>query len=291
VTVNALFDRFFCNHRKTLTAPESTAIEYAAGDDSVYTIAQRDLVFRLRPSANALIGRGDSGGIMDMKLKTFSSLNNFPMRLIASKASKTDPHARMAALRASIAFVGVALQPVDYTNKNSKDMVAVQVAGSITIQNTGPYTVRPGQKIAWDVPASVISAHNGRASLKRPRANVRGQPPMKDLFQTIPLDEIVANSVEGVAEAMVQRASPDIVSQLHVAHPHVGPNATGSPNNTTATILHDAYEAMLRGGPDDAIFYGRLIAAYVSEANNRVIGIALSGASPGQQFDILLQAS
>jgi uncharacterized NAD-dependent epimerase/dehydratase family protein len=113
---------------------------------------------------------------------------------------------------------------------------------------------------------------------------------MKDLFQTIPLDEIVANSVEGVAEAMVQRASPDIISQLHVAHPHVGPTATG-PNNTTASILHDAYEAMRTGGPDEAIFYGRLIAAYVSEANNRVIGIALSGASPGQQFDILLQAS
>jgi hypothetical protein len=36
---------------------------------SVYTIAQRDLVFRLKPSANALIGRGDSGGIMDMKVR------------------------------------------------------------------------------------------------------------------------------------------------------------------------------------------------------------------------------
>lgn len=83
---------------------------------SNYTIAQRDLVFRLKPSANALIGRGDSGGIMDMKLKTFSSLNNFPMRLLSgTKNAKTDPHARMVALRASVAFVGVALQPVDYT--------------------------------------------------------------------------------------------------------------------------------------------------------------------------------
>ena len=143
---------------------------------SVYTIAQRDLVFRLKPSANALIGRGDGGGIMDMKLKTFSSLNNFPMRLLSgTKSAKSDPHARMVALRASVAFVGVALQPVDFTNKNSKDMVAVQVAGSITIVNTGPYTVRPGQRIAWDVPASIISSHNSRPSLKRPRSNVRGQ--------------------------------------------------------------------------------------------------------------------
>ena len=296
---------------------------------SVYTIAQRDLVFRLKPSANALIGRGDSGGIMDMKLKTFSSLNNFPMRLLNStKNSKSDPHARMAALRGSIAFVGVALQPVDYTNKNSKDMVAVQVAGSITIQNTGPYSIRPGMKVAWDVPASVISAHNGRPSLKRPRANVRGQvrncsesrPNSKFLLtygrfpssrlprtcsrcemlsntslfslsdflaQTIPLDEIVANSVEGLAESMVQRES-DIVSQMHVAHPHVG--VTADPNNTTAAILKSAYEAMKNATPgtpearEAAVFYGQLIAAYVSEANNRVIGIALSGASPGQQF-------
>jgi hypothetical protein len=69
VTVNALFDRYFANHRKTLTAPDATALEYAAGDDGVYTIAQRDLVFRLRPSANALIGRGDGSGIMDMKVR------------------------------------------------------------------------------------------------------------------------------------------------------------------------------------------------------------------------------
>lgn len=165
-------------------------------------------------------------------------------------------------------------------------MVAIQVAGSITIQNTGPYTIRPGMKIAWDVPASVISAHNGRPSLKRPRANVRGQPPMKDLFQTIPLDEIVANSVEGLAESMVQRES-DVVSQMHTAHPHVG--VTADPNNTTAAILKKAYDDMMsaRGASDAreaAVFYGQLIAAYVSEANNRVIGIALSGASPGQQF-------
>ncbi len=146
VTVNALFDRYFCNHRKTLTAPDATALEYAAGDDrcvlvmdtsnlthvlahtlsillsrSVYTIAQRDLVFRLRPSANALIGRSDGSGIMDMKLKVFANLNNFPMRLLSStKNAKTDPHARMNAMRGAIAFVGVALQPVDFTNKNSK---------------------------------------------------------------------------------------------------------------------------------------------------------------------------
>lgn len=111
-----------------------------------------------------------------MQLKTFSSLNNFPMRLLNStKNAKTDPHARMNALRASVAFVGVALQPVDYTNKNSKDMVAIQVAGSITIVNSGPYSIRPGQRITWDVPASVISQHNLRPSLKRPRSNVRGQ--------------------------------------------------------------------------------------------------------------------
>jgi hypothetical protein len=112
------------------------------------------------------------------------------------------------------------------------------------------------------------------------------QPPSKDLFQTIPLDELVANSVEGLAESMVQRES-DIISQMHVAHPHVG--VTADPNNTTAAILKNAHDAMVRaaGGPDAreaSIFYGQLIAAYVSEATNRVIGIALSGASPGQQF-------
>ncbi len=109
---------------------------------------------------------------------------------------------------------------------------------------------------------------------------------MKDLFQTIPLDELVANSVEGLSESMVQRES-DILSQMHVAHPHVG--VTADPSNTTATILKNAYDDMFRAAPgadarEAATFYGQLIAAYVSEATNRVIGIALSGASPGQQF-------
>jgi len=105
--------------------------------------------------------------------------------------------------------------------------------------------------------------------------------------QTIPLDEIVANSVEGLSESMVQRES-DIISQLHVAHPHVG--VTADPSNTTAAILKKAYDDMKSAqagtmeAREAAIFYGQLIAAYVSEATNRVIGIALSGASPGQQF-------
>jgi len=110
---------------------------------------------------------------------------------------------------------------------------------------------------------------------------------MKDLFQTIPLDEIVANSVEGLSESMVQRES-DIISQLHVAHPHVG--VTADPSNTTAAILKKAYDDM-KNAPagtlearEAAIFYGQLIGCYISEATNRVIGIALSGASPGQQF-------
>jgi hypothetical protein len=109
VTVNALFDRYFANHRKSLTGPESTAQEYNAGDDAVYTIAQRDLVFRLKPDANAMIGRSDGSGIMDMKLKVFSNVNNFPLRLINSQHRK-DPVMRMLHIRKSVAFVGVALQ-------------------------------------------------------------------------------------------------------------------------------------------------------------------------------------
>jgi hypothetical protein len=288
VTTNALFDRFFANHRKTMTGDAATA-EYVAGDDATYTIAQRDLVFRLKPTANALIGRSDASGILDMKLKVFSNLNNFPVRLLLSnnKNAKDDAVSRMMAVRSAVAFVGVALQPVDYTNKNSKDMVAVQVAGSITIVNTGPYTIRPGMKICWDVPA-VIMGHNKRFTLKRPRSVFRGQPNTKDMFQTIPLDEVVANSVEGVVESQVQKDT-DIIRQLHIAHPHVGappPGANTGPSNKVADILRDAYDDMV-AHPNDAekaILYGRLLAAYVCEANNRVIGIALSGASPGQQF-------
>lgn len=265
-----------------MTGAEAATQEYSAGDDAVFTIAQRDLVFRLKPDANAMIGRSDGSGIMDMKLKVFSNVNNFPLRLIDSAARK-DPTLRMMAIRKSIAFVGVALQPIDYSNKNSKDMVAVQVAGSITIQNTGPYAIRPGQRVAWDVPA-ITMVNNGRVSLKRPRSNARGQPPQKDLIHTIPYDELVANTVGDVTSNAVKPDS-DIVTQMHAAHEHVNGPAT---NNAIGKILNEAYNQIGNGTPADrqkaAILYGRMVAAYVAEANNRVIGIALSGASPGQQF-------
>lgn len=183
----------------------------------------------------------------------------------------------------------------------------MQVAGSITVQNTGPYAIRPGQKVCWcvfctpamslfsrhsyrDVPAVQIGA-NGRVGLKRTRANVRGQPPNKDMFQTVPLEELVGNTVADVTSANI-KPDTDIITQLHTAHPHVNPPGAGT-NKTIAKILSDAYEAMIAAPHQaaPAILYGRLLAAYIGEATNRVIGIALSGAAPGQQFDILLQAS
>ena len=58
--------------------PEQSCQEFVAGDDACFTIAQRDLVFRLKANANALIiGRADSSGILDMKLKVSQTSTTF----------------------------------------------------------------------------------------------------------------------------------------------------------------------------------------------------------------------
>jgi hypothetical protein len=132
VTVNAGFDRFFCNVRKQLASTDKIDDRYKSTDDHNYTIQQRELVFRFNPKYNDVINRPDAfNGVNDMALKVFSSVNNFPdadkkFRASLSRTALSN-FSKDAVLRSTVSFVGVAMQPVDYLNLNQKDNVAVQV--------------------------------------------------------------------------------------------------------------------------------------------------------------------
>jgi len=263
VTVNAGFDRLFCNFRKAQDLTKANS-SYRSTDDHCYSIQQRELVFRLKPKFERLINRPSTGnGVNDMTLKVFSSVNMFPehtrLRNVVNKLVPTAVSAA-AILRDAITFVGVAATPVDYLNQNQKDNLAVQVAGSCTIWNTGTKVIRPGQKIVWELP-------NVTAMVGSKRKNIQGEPLDKFLLATMPLESVYADGKQAY----------DFVDGLMQMHPH-GTHAVGT--SEEAKLLDS-----LMGAHDD---YLRAVISMYEEVRTRVIGVALSGASPGESFDIML---
>ena len=266
VTVNAGFDRFFASVRKA-QPNDKTDRRYLTSDDNCYTVQQRELVFRLNPRYNEIINRPEGfNGVNDMALKVFSSANRFPDALRFRQAmARTDlsKFSRETILRDAISFVGVAMQPVDYMQTNSKDTLAVQVAGSCTIWNTGTKVIRPGQKIVWDFPSDPSQ------DIGVKRKQIAGEPQSKRLFMTMPLESCFGNT---------KSINHDFVSALFDIH---------DPFNPQTDEAKSLAESL---GPSKAQYtdFARKVCFLYEEVRSRVIGIALSGAAPGESFDVML---
>lgn len=264
VTVNAGFDRFFSSYRK---AQKSDAVDdrYTTTDDNCYTVMQRELVFRLNPSYNRLINRPDTQGVNDMALKVFSSANKFPnANSLKVRLSGDGLSERESLMRNAVSFVGVATTPVDYMNTNQKDTLAVQVGGSCTIWNTGTKVIRPGQKIIWDFPDLDLSASS---KLKR---KISGEPIEKKLFATMPLESAYLNS---------SGQATDFVTAIFGVD-----NPLGDPKGAEGKSLK-ASISKLTTGPESVEAhkqYLKKVIVMYEELRARVIGIALSGAAPGE---------
>jgi hypothetical protein len=277
VSVNAGFDRMYCNFRKEQDQSQVPR-DLVSNDDHCFSIQQRELVFRLKNKYDkSLLKRPATNGINDMMLKVFSSANMFP------DARRFRPLNRMpathlsdrAVLRDTVCFVGVAATPIDYMNKNQKDNLAVQVSGSCSIWNTGGYNIRPGQKIIWDMP----SGPSG--NLKR--KTIMGEPLNKQLFAVMPLECAYTDGGHQTAY--------DFVSGLIETHPHLDKDKVGKTEE--AKMLSAKLEelaAVPTGGSRVKPMkeYLQLVISMYEEMRSRVIGVALSGARPGESFDIML---
>jgi hypothetical protein len=287
VTVNAGFDRLFCTYRKELNDTDKDA-RYVSADDACFTVQVREPVFRLTDSLNSLAGLNRpeyTNGVNDMALKVFSSANNFPS---ATVISSTMPRGRMLPsqrdhiLRSSLIFVGVAVTPVDYQNKNQKDNLAVQVSGSVTILNTGEHRIRPGQKIVWDLPQDRTTAGSKR------KYHTTG-PQDKHMFVVQPL--------EAAYNGPGNQRNFDFLTALHQTAPHATPAlAAAALAKEDAQMLSGAMQGFADADDDERkkdmlINYARKLLVLYEETRSRVIGIALSGADPGQRFDIMLTTS
>lgn len=280
VTVNAGFDRYFCAVRKSQGEDKSDD-RFLSSDDHCYTIQQRELVFRLNPKYNGLINRPDTfNGVNDMALKVFSSANNFPaarrLKMTLSRSALSE-FGKDAVLRDAVTFVGVAVQPVDYLNTNQKDNVAVQIGGSCTVWNTGNKVIRPGQKIIWDFPEDTTKIAGGK------RKAILGEPNDKRLFATLPLESAYTDA---------KTTAYDFVSAVFAIH---DPLAAAPPTDEGRSLGKSI--AKITAANDDDVRklalaeYSRKLLILYEELRTRVIGIALSGAAPGGQFDIVLCSS
>jgi hypothetical protein len=271
VTVNAGFDRYFCAVRKSQGEDKSDD-RFLSSDDHCYTIQQRELVFRLNPKYNGLINRPDTfNGVNDMALKVFSSANNFPaarrLKMTLSRSALSE-FGKDAVLRDAVTFVGVAVQPVDYLNTNQKDNVAVQIGGSCTVWNTGNKVIRPGQKIIWDFPEDATKIAGGK------RKAILGEPNDKRLFATLPLESAYTDA---------KTTAYDFVSAAFAIH---DPLAAAPPTDEGKS-LGKSIAKFLGAGTAEAqklalAEYSRKMLILYEELRTRVIGIALSGAAPGE---------
>jgi hypothetical protein len=293
--VNAGFDRYFSAWRKGTTDTDKLDDRYLTTDDHCFTIQQREMVFRLNPVFNDVISRPDTfNGVNDMALKVFSSANRFP-NADAFKArlggSVLASYSKDAILRNAVAFVGVAQQPVDFMNTNQKDNLAVQVAGTCTIWNTGSRPIRPGQKIVWTFPV------DPEQSSGRKRKHINGEPITKLLFAVQPLE---AEFSDGKATA-----AHDYASALFAIHDPWADKPTPEGASLKKTL-----DKIGGGGPASKAHHVELTKKALilyEELRSRVIGTALSGCQPGgcvgahvlshppltlirRQFDILLSS-
>ena len=175
VVVNGMIDRYFMNWR----AKQTSNVSNPASDLGVYTIGQRELVFRLKNNKDKIIIRPGANGVNDVQLKVFSSFNNWPKRAIGNGVDEP--------IERSIMFVGVALLPVDYMNKSNKDTLAILVSGSISILNTGDYPIYPGQKVAWMADEDLAPVGGKRQRSMWPE----GRPRDKALFKVIPFENML----------------------------------------------------------------------------------------------------
>jgi len=277
VSVNAGFDRFFCNFRQRQPNDKMDS-RYVSTDDHSFTVMQRELVFRLNPKYDNLITRpAGFNGVNDMALKVFSSANRFPdpglLRVSMSAHKTMNDFQKDFLLRDALAFVGVAKQPVDFLDTNSKDTVAVQIGGSCTIWNTGGYTIRPGQKLVWDLP---LDANKPGTKRKQPA----GEPAQKYLFSVAPLESVL----------QLNAPNHDFATALFDMHDpwSAAPTEEGKFLKKNLDLMQAQFKDSVPKDKKPFVDFARHVMILYEEVRSRVFAIALSGGAPGQQVDVML---
>ena len=264
-----------------------------------FSIMPREMCFELHERHDKDIQRPVNARGEQQGRRVFSSANGFPSsfaddEVIASGGDAALNTKRVArSLRPCISFVGVALTRIDASNTNQSGGLSMQVAGMTSIKNTGPYRITGGRLVAWDFPG-----FNG----KDRGVMLYPDVPDKRLFCTVPLSAMLDPGQGGYVNPLSTRAD-----LLHELLDPLGPQ-DGSARTPSAQAfkrrrrrlqwdeedLSAMYEDLKNATGED--FKARLANFVVAldtvaySHTRRIIGIALSSADEGQQFEILLRA-
>jgi hypothetical protein len=290
VVRNANYDRYFAIYRQKNTSGPAV---YRGTEDHNFSMMPHELAFSLKGSQNTALSRPHSSGVNDAELKVFSSLNNFPLLSPQDKqrlydiihangeAKKMATMGLRQSIRSKINFVGVPLIAVDARNANAKDTVSIAISGSQTINNTSEHQVHVGDKIVWDIPTSFNSESKSKIT-----------PKSKHVFLTVPYDDAIDKNVGGYVSDLISALQtptyPDDqrnIQEVKVQYVQLVRNIAEkkfSENSTNEEILKTA---------DFALGYTQAMRELIDDVNDRVIGIALSSARPGEAFDIFLKAN
>jgi hypothetical protein len=291
VKTNTGFDRLFCLYRKHLKPDHFLHTSLQSSDDYNFSIKEHELLFSLNSEHDALICRPASGGFHDLSTKVFSSANNWPRN-----SRSLNPWANAAGDlnrgqyirdvgRSMVRFVGVASSGIDFLDGNTKDTLAAQTSGSLSIWNTGPGKIQAGDLVMWDFP--YFDADDDNQLWKKMRTTGRsGIPASKKLFLTIPVTRAVNTKGNGEsADRAVDNFSFN--DFLHTVHAHVGD--LDDTLTDEAKYLSDALDVYNDKKDADALKdYTCAVVLMYEQFRSRIIGKAMTNASPNQIFDINL---
>lgn len=304
VVLNADFDRFYlrwaqlnATRQAVNQDPIPPHLSHGTGPD-IYNMMPREMCFTIRSGYDNKLQRHKLGINNPRDMRVFSSANHMAVLTDATEVlkntsfSNTQKKNFMAKsrqlLRSQISFVGVPLTKVLFDENLrvvGNDKVPVQISGSTTIWNTGPWDIHPGDLVMWDIPWD-----EGVSREVRP---IPGLPTDKKSFWTVPLRETVIGNGGGddlTVSTLVDTLNTKEVRTDEDMHLRIRKEALGTDNTfkeafddlTTDGLTDDQKKARLK----ELLFIWNIEwQSYTS----RVIGRALKGASPGMAFDIMLQ--
>ena len=321
VVLNGRYDRYFTNYRKRSAGKKTGNITLASSvEDEVFDIMPREIAMALRQDYDAHITRPINYE-KDREVRIFTSANGMPLlmddaarlkKIHADMSSKPDGASAWkreyrALLREQLIFVGVPLTKVLTANQNQTDAVSVQVSGSVTIFNTGIYDIQLGDLVMWDIPYATT-----QESMMMKSKTAGGLPETKMSFWTVPMRMGVREDADmdgASARSIAHCTTVDIFHAINNPDTTDGAPAIKKRKRDTnklpswAEMKAQLFRKVVASNNakannydtpevDDAL---RNLLMYYSNASqrygNRVIGIALSKARPGENFDILLQKS
>ena len=281
IIINTSAESFDRALRRNATSQNTLYINNSNEDD--FCIARGELCFasKKKSQSTQVYGQNNpsvqvftsANGLLVPNQSYFSTLLNNK----GNKLSEDDKETIQRDMAKTLWFVGIAQgdkMSRDFENRSLA--LAVRVAGSDTIFNSGNETFYPGDTVVWDMPPL-----NGNPNIRY------GEPKTKNIFMVKKYEystEQLKNDLKDV-----QRA------QLAV---------TTDRKSNDACLLYDAIKDMvesLQGDPTavtNALMTGRMSAFYEvfrllnmhkqETYDRRIIGKALTEGKPGMHFDVLL---